>query len=248
MRAGLRTLLQRVRPAPADTTVLFANLPQPSDVLLQPLRSSWRWTLERILGCQANCLRATAATPRNRTARARRSPASRVNWKRCRYCDGWYTARGHKRCGCVRPAAGVRRGTTLALTCKVCGSVFNRRSTTRRPEFCSDWCRTHNPQAAATRRIQKARRRARKRQAEYEPVNPLTIYERDAWTCQLCGKRIDRTKTAPHPKAPTIDHLLPLAQGGAHVPANLQAAHFRCNVIKSDGLGNTNGDQLRLLG
>lgn len=43
------------------------------------------------------------------------------------------------------------------------------------------------------------------------------------------------TKAVPHPKAPTIDHVLPLAAGGDDVRANVQLAHFECNWKKRDG-------------
>lgn len=91
----------------------------------------------------------------------------------------------------------------------------------------------------------KDRRRARKRDAYVEDVSPTKVFERDAWRCQICGKPTAKTKVAPHPKAPTLDHIIPLAAGGRHEPANAQCAHFICNSIKGDRSAN---DQLRLLG
>ncbi|NEA63940.1 HNH endonuclease [Streptomyces sp. SID12488] len=38
----------------------------------------------------------------------------------------------------------------------------------------------------------------------------------------------------PSPMAPTLDHIVPLARGGSHEPANVQAAHFLCNNKKND--------------
>lgn len=45
--------------------------------------------------------------------------------------------------------------------------------------------------------------------------------------CALCGE----------PGATTADHVIPLSKGGAHVLANLQAAHGLCNRRKSDSVG-----------
>jgi 5-methylcytosine-specific restriction endonuclease McrA len=45
---------------------------------------------------------------------------------------------------------------------------------------------------------------------------------------------VKRDKVVPHPKAPVLDHILPLAQGGTHEPTNVQCAHFMCNSIKRD--------------
>jgi 5-methylcytosine-specific restriction endonuclease McrA len=44
--------------------------------------------------------------------------------------------------------------------------------------------------------------------------------------------------------APSLDHILPLARGGAHDHSNLQLAHRICNSRKSD----KGTDQLLLFG
>jgi len=53
------------------------------------------------------------------------------------------------------------------------------------------------------------------------------------------------TKVVPHPKAPTIDHIVPLAQGGDDTRDNVQLAHFECNWRKRDA---GESEQLRLIG
>lgn len=121
--------------------------------------------------------------------------------------------------------------------CCRCGEVFTAlaTSTETAPMFCSSRC---------AKRAVEERRRARKVNAYVADVNRRYIFERDNWTCQLCGKRVARTKKVPHPNAPVIDHILPLAKGGTHEPRNAQCAHFLCNSLKSDG----GTDQLRLIG
>lgn len=52
--------------------------------------------------------------------------------------------------------------------------------------------------------------------------------------CALCGQPIDYTLAYPDPMAFTVDHKVPRNLGGTDDPANLQAAHFRCNRAKSD--------------
>lgn len=91
----------------------------------------------------------------------------------------------------------------------------------------------------------KARRRALKRGAFVAPVYRAQVFERDGWRCQICKKKVRHNAVAPHPLAPVLDHITPLADGGTHEPANVQCAHFQCNSIKSDGAAN---DQLRLIG
>ncbi|WP_090014721.1 HNH endonuclease [Lentzea albidocapillata] len=63
-------------------------------------------------------------------------------------------------------------------------------------------------------------------------VDRVDLYERDGWTCQLCDAPVDRDKAWPHPLSVTLDHIQPIARGGHHSGANLQTAHWECNLIK----------------
>lgn len=50
----------------------------------------------------------------------------------------------------------------------------------------------------------------------------------------ICGDPL-RTDVPPeHPEAPSIDHIVALANGGTHEPSNVQAAHLLCNSMKRD--------------
>lgn len=91
----------------------------------------------------------------------------------------------------------------------------------------------------------KDRRRARKVGAYVDDVNRAYIFERDRYRCQICHGRLAMKQKSPHPKSPTIDHIIPLAAGGTHEPSNAQAAHFICNARKRDNAAN---DQLLLVG
>lgn len=121
--------------------------------------------------------------------------------------------------------------------CAHCGEDFTGMAASigTAPIFCSTTC---------AKRAAAARRRARERDAFVEHINRRRIFERDRWICQLCGKRVARTKKVPHDKAPVIDHIIPLRWGGKHERRNVQCAHFLCNSLKSDG----GTDQLRLIG
>lgn len=68
--------------------------------------------------------------------------------------------------------------------------------------------------------------------AKQEPYVRLEIFERDSWICQLCFKPINRRIKGRKSKAPSIDHIIPLALGGDDTPDNVQAAHFGCNSGK----------------
>ena len=117
--------------------------------------------------------------------------------------------------------------------CRRCGALIGKHA----------WnCETCNREA---RRAERRRRDALQRGAISEPYTLAEIADRDRRTCQLCRKRVAMTKTVPHPKAPTIDHVIPLAEGGHDTRANVQLAHFICNSIKG-ARGET--QQLALIG
>lgn len=79
------------------------------------------------------------------------------------------------------------------------------------------------------------RHKAAKRAGFVERVFRAKLYERDNWHCQLCHKPVLMEKPVPHPLAPTLDHIVPLAVGGDHSYANTQLAHFICNSRKGAG-------------
>jgi 5-methylcytosine-specific restriction endonuclease McrA len=55
--------------------------------------------------------------------------------------------------------------------------------------------------------------------------------------CHICHEPIDYTLPHLDPWAFTIDHITPLNKGGdERDPANIAAAHRRCNRTKSDRL------------
>jgi 5-methylcytosine-specific restriction endonuclease McrA len=83
-----------------------------------------------------------------------------------------------------------------------------------------------------TRRTKERRRRAALYAAKSEPYTLNEIAERDGYRCQLCGQAVAMGEPVPHPHAPTIDHIVPLAGGGDDTRANIWLAHFLCNVRK----------------
>ena len=68
-----------------------------------------------------------------------------------------------------------------------------------------------------------------------------TIRDRDRTTirrtdapCALCGEPIDYRLPHTDPKSYVVDHITPLAHGGADHISNKQAAHRDCNRAKAD--------------
>jgi 5-methylcytosine-specific restriction endonuclease McrA len=109
-----------------------------------------------------------------------------------------------------------------------------------------DQPRNGNPERKRMLDLARAkRRRAIQRGADAEVIYRAQIGERDHWRCGICGRKVDRRLTYPHPKSPSLDHVVPISQGGQHVAANVRIAHLTCNVNRGAGGG---GEQLALLG
>lgn len=54
--------------------------------------------------------------------------------------------------------------------------------------------------------------------------------------CGICEGDIDYTLPHTDPMSFVVDHIVPIAKGGADVLENKQAAHRTCNRTKSDKL------------
>jgi 5-methylcytosine-specific restriction endonuclease McrA len=153
----------------------------------------------------------------------------------------WAKARAsHKQLTIYKaPPAWVRlkwaaeiKGTTrvfVGTACATCNEPFLCLFGSR---VCSTECRVARDNDA--RREGWHRRRALERNAYRSPVSRSKTFKQDDYECQLCGEPMGMAESVPHPLAPTIDHIIPLARGGTHEPSNVQSAHFICNSYKGD--------------
>ncbi|TGT78002.1 HNH endonuclease [Mesorhizobium sp. M2E.F.Ca.ET.166.01.1.1] len=124
-----------------------------------------------------------------------------------------------------RPFKGSRPQTQCSLAC--------------RPQ-----CKRTYSSPAEQRRQEGHRRRAVKRAVTYEAFEVEEIYERDGWRCGICSKPVNPKLKYPHYMSASLDHIVPLSKGGAHVRSNAQCSHWICNSRKTDGPGG----QLLLFG
>lgn len=192
----------------------------------------------RISYCSREC-----AFSHVRATAAKYISKSRVYFKTCA-CGIVFTARRHERtrCSSCRLALSVK----AKKTCQICKKSFVPVHAARRT--CSAACNRAAVQQSRRRKgrhDERARRRARKRGAFVARVVRKRVFERDGWKCRICGKPTKRNAKVPDPKAPVLDHIIPLAKGGIHAPVNVQCAHFICNSLKSD---RSMGEQLLLVG
>jgi len=181
-----------------------------------------------------------------------KEPAARftmLDWKTCP-CGTWICKRGKKYCSsqCGNEAQAAK-GPCRNRDCRQCKSPLGYFS---RKHLC-DQCAASNLQDRKRkqrkdpnrRALNNHRHRAHHYGVDYEPVKRSAIYERDAWRCGICSLKVDSRLKYPHPKSPSLDHVIPMALGGGHTYINVQCAHLICNSRKSH---HGTGDQLALIG
>ena len=108
--------------------------------------------------------------------------------------------------------------------CKLCGEWFKHGGDVK---YCRDYCATCRDRGLSFDRFEKFG-------CAWETVNPRIVFERDNWTCQHCGYATPEWLRGLGAEGPTLDHILPIAKGGAHSYANTQCLCHTCNSIKSD--------------
>jgi len=147
--------------------------------------------------------------------------------------------------------------TPSAIQCQHCGVTFTYShygSAGRPRKHCSPECRiawrdarqeTKESRRAyrervkgtdkylARRRIEKAKyRHHRRERIKGESIDPVEVFSRDKWRCQICGTRITKSIGDNRPREATLDHIVPIAAGGTHSWGNVQSACRQCNSVK----------------
>jgi 5-methylcytosine-specific restriction endonuclease McrA len=146
------------------------------------------------------------------------------------YCSSTCCIEGQRR----RKQASHKHRT---FQCMVCGADHTPKYGDKSTAYCSAGCgrvaanrqRIASGQKASSRKARKLKQRG----VSVEHVNPLKVLERDRWTCQLCGvKTPSRLRGTFDDRAPELDHIIPIAQGGEHSYRNAQCACRKCNIAK----------------
>lgn len=163
--------------------------------------------------------------------RCGRAGGKRGSWALCQACLA-DAAKAKARAAATEAAKAVHRAAARQTTCRGCGSVFCPLYGHSLAGFC-DPCSKDNERAI--KRAGKAKRRAAQRGVHAESLDPLKVFARDGWRCQLCKRKTPVNKRGTYDDdAPELDHIVPLSKGGPHTYANTQCACRRCNQLKSD--------------
>lgn len=126
-----------------------------------------------------------------------------------------------------------------AIVCQDCGCTFSTdRHRGPKPKRCPTCEEKHKREVKRINRRYGNTLNARGRYwtritgAAYEPINPDVVFERDDWTCYLCGCELSERDGDVRDNYPTVDHVIPLSHGGAHTYDNVRACCHTCNSYK----------------
>lgn len=156
--------------------------------------------------------------------KAAKSPAP----KHCADCRAEIPRRRIRCVPCVVEARRLAsRVPRVERTCEDCHTTYIP-THGQRKRYCSMLCAKR-----VSRRIEKAKRRAREAQLPTENINPFKVFTRDSWTCRMCHEPTPRAlRGTLDNHAPELDHIVPLSRGGPHTYSNTQCLCRRCNQVK----------------
>ena len=123
----------------------------------------------------------------------------------------------------------VARFIPVLSVCPHCGNLFSTTFRSQAKQYCSERCAER-----ASEKRQKVKRKEQMQQAFVEPVGLKTTYRNYGGVCAICGLPVPKTTESENQWAATVDHIIPLSQGGMHSKSNCQLAHRLCNSIKLD--------------
>lgn len=129
----------------------------------------------------------------------------------------------------------AKKAQSVKRSCLVCRQTL----TSRQKKYCAEHAASEQKRRQQERDRHRSNpkghhRRAQKYGVQYIYIERRKICERDGWKCGLCGKPVDRRLSYPHPMSGSIDHIIPMSRGGDHLPENVQCAHLKCNMDKSN--------------
>lgn len=164
-------------------------------------------------------------------------PSERIYPTRCPNCQTWTTWRQPRLyCSqaCIQQATKIasqelHRATYISVSltnpevqhaCPECGHAFTTSRFSSRTIYCSEAC--------GHRAAKRNRRHRIRANGKAERFTLHKIAERDRWRCHLCKRRVTKGQAS-------IDHLIPVSDGGTHTRANVALAHHLCNSLRGAG-------------
>lgn len=183
-------------------------------------------------GVCSQCGKTVAVTPTS-------APPER---RRCRDCQRAHPRRSHQdprvcelcECEYVPKYARHRDRPGQRFCSKSCKRAWENGS---RPPF------DRYAVVGLPRKRRHDRIRRQRRVATWDGVTDAEIMERDRWRCGICRKAIGKSFSWPDPRSRSIDHIVPISEGGEDTAGNKRAAHLGCNCARMNRGG---GEQAAL--
>ncbi len=130
----------------------------------------------------------------------------------CEFCGWSFDAPNASKRFCSTECAYASRGAYRRFSgftviswdeCEDCGEPWlNLYSQRTRCQPCFE----------SNRRARVALRRAAHRGSDGSRIDPLDIFERDGWVCQLCADPVLPFVRWPHPRSASVDHIVPIIE------------------------------------
>lgn len=176
---------------------------------------------------------------RKEAQKAERKANRPIFERECMECGNSFTTHGKNTrfcsmsCGSRHSSRTRYELSVKPRPCRICGTEFTPVYGNKCKDMCSEECQRERARQLRRKYPRNHRSRARRYGVPYEPVNPLEVFERDKWRCHLCGERTPkRLRGTFDDRAPELDHIVPLAAGGAHSYANTACSCRACNMAK----------------
>jgi len=165
----------------------------------------------------------------------------------CVICGAEFAAKSEKTLTCSKDCSrilsrrrtGFCNGYLMKKVCSVCGETFETYK--GRQSTCSKECSERKRNQDRNHRNTSFSSRCKHFNVPFDPnVTASLVISRDQAVCQICGKQCnvaDKRWGNFGPDYPTIDHIVPLSRGGAHVWDNVQCVCAMCNCVKGVSCG-----------
>lgn len=130
---------------------------------------------------------------------------------------------------CKQRCAEYRASPEVKENRRVNAVEYRKENSQERADYLRKWYK-ENPEQMRANSIKSMHiRRARIKQVPYESFYRQEIFDRDGGMCRYCG--VTLTPNDWH-----LDHIVPIARGGAHTRENTTASCEACNLSKHDHL------------
>lgn len=132
--------------------------------------------------------------------------------------------KAHRRGICAMHLGRLRRhgdmnvkSVAVVRFCATCGTPFDPGSSRAR-KYCSKLCKPSGRIAGSVNKR----------------AWVLRLGREDGWFCGICGGTVDPGLFWPHPRAGSVDHILPVSRNGTDERFNLRLTHVHCNTSRRD--------------